>query len=53
MALKDRNNAVVGYWIRKPHPDQEEAEELRLVILRAEASPTHGQRGFSGAAREY
>ena len=42
VALKDRNNAVVGYWIRKPHPDQEEAEEFRLLILRAEASPTHG-----------
>ena len=42
LALKDRNTAALGYWIKTQHPDQQDSEEFRLVILHANASLPHG-----------
>jgi len=44
LALKDRNTAALGYWIKTHRPDQQDTEEFRLVILHAKASLTHGQQ---------
>src|SRR5260370_40079290 len=43
LALKDRDTAALGYWIKTQHPDQQDSEEFRLVIPHANASHlTHG-----------
>lgn len=42
IALKDRDTAALGCWIRTQRPDQQDTEEFRLVILRASASVAHG-----------
>ena len=38
LALKDRDTAALGYWIKTQHPDQQDSEEFRLVILHANTS---------------
>lgn len=42
VALKDRDTAALGYWIKTEHPDQQDSEEFRLVILHAISHLTHG-----------
>jgi len=44
LALKDRGIAALGYWIKAQRPDQQDAEEFRLVILHAKVSLTHGHQ---------
>jgi hypothetical protein len=37
-AQRSLPEAALGYWIKTQHPDQQDSEQFRLVIVHADAS---------------